>query len=452
MDRVGVEVVAADLPVSTTFLHVRAGLLLLALAPTTVSAQAVEPTVTGVVYDSVRGAPLAGATVWLGSDDSALTDDRGVFTFLDVPAGEYEVAVSHERIPSWAFASLPTIDVGAADVPELLVATHSLSTLEGRYCDPGDQLGSVVVRDLMTQLPLPAADVSVQGPRDAITTHRTTDQGETPLCTSGFGVTVTAAFGGMNSRGRQLVADTPLPHVELYIAATPPSRIEGSVVDAASGAPVEGVLVGVVAARGRALTDSDGRFVLAGIVPGEVSLYTEHIGYGRAEGQVLVQVSDTVQVEIELTTAPVEIAPLTVSVRGSAADDRIRSGTRYDGLSRTEIDALLPRVTNFAELLRQAHVPGLTVENVRLIGEADLGVPGICIEISRRRSRADERACRNMIDVYVNGVRLASPETSLQDIIPSSIDDIRLLSPLEAGVQYGGGRRGRNGVLLIRTR
>lgn len=426
--------------------------LLIALAPAAVSAQAPGPTVSGIVFDSVRGAPLANATVWLGSDDAAQSDGRGFFAFADVSAGQYQLAVTHDRVPSWAFDTPLTVDVDAADVTDLLLATHALRTLEGRYCEPGEQLGSVVVRDLMTQLPLPVADVFVQGPRDARSTHRTSDQGETPLCTSGFGVTVTAAFGGTNSRGRQLVADTPLPHIDLYIAATPPSRIEGSVIDAASGAPVEGVMVGVTAARGRALTDSDGRFVLAGIVPGEVSLYAEHIGYGRAEGQVLVQVSDTVEVEIELTTTPVEIAPLTVTVRGSAADDRIRSGTRYDGLSRVEIDALLPRVTNFAQLLRQAHVPGLSVENVSLIGDANVGVPGICIEISRRRSRADDRACRNMVDVYVNGVRLGSPETSLQDIVPSTIDDVRLLSPLEAGVQYGGGRRGRNGVLLIRTR
>lgn len=451
MDRVGLEVLAAGLPMKRCLLPLPAVLLLI-LLPTIVVAQDGGATVSGLVWDSVRGGPLADATVRLGSEDFTTTDDAGRFTFLDVIPGSYELGASQDDTPSWAFAAANPVEVDGTGPRELLLATHSLSTLEDRHCDTGERIGSVVVRDLMTQLPLPGADVSLQGPRDVRSTHRATDAGEVVLCTSGFGVTVTASFGGTTSRGRQLVADTPLPQVELYVAATPPSRIEGSVVDATSGAPVEGVLVGVVAARGRALTDADGRFTLAGIVPGEVSLYAEHIGYGRAEGQVLVQVSDTVQVEIELTTAPVEIAPLTVSVRGSTADARIRSGTRYDGLSRAEIDALLPRVTNFAELLRQAHVPGLTVENVRLIGEADLGIPGICIEISRRRSRADERACRNMVDVYVNGVRLASPETSLQDIIPSSIDDVRLLSSLEAGVQYGGGRRGRNGVLLIRTR
>lgn len=426
--------------------------ILLLLHPSALVAQTPGPTVTGTVFDSINGGPLAGAVVSLGSEESMVTDRDGAFTFADVPIGAYEISVSHDRFPSWAFPASPTVETGSEDLTGLLVATHALSTLEERYCDRGEQLGSVVVRDLMTQLPLPAATVSVQGPRDPQTSHRTSDDGEVPICTSGFGVTVTSSLGGTSSRGRQIVADTPLPHVDLYIAATPPSRIEGSVIDAATGDPIEGVLVGVVAARGRALSDEDGRFVLAGIVPGEVSLYAEHIGYGRAEGQVLIQLKDTVEVEIELTTDPVEIAPLTVTVTGSAADDRVRSGTRYDGLSRTEIDALLPKVTDFAELLRQAHVPGLTVENVVLVGDPNIGVPGICIEISRRRTRADDRACRYMVDVYINGVRLGSPETSLQDLIPSSIDDIRLLSPLEAGVQYGGGRRGRNGVLLIRTR
>ena len=57
-----------------------------------------------------------------------------------------------------------------------------------------------------------------------------------------------------------------------------------------------------------------------------------------------------------------------------------------------------------------------------------------------------------MVEVYINGVRVASPETVLQDIDPTAIEDIRLLSPIEASVEYGGGPRSRNGVLLIRTR
>ena len=154
---------------------------------------------------------------------------------------------------------------------------------------------------------------------------------------------------------------------------------------------------------------------------------------------------------MEVRGDAVELEPLHVEIRASAIGDRVRAGTRYDGLSRAEIEAVLPRTTNMAELIRHARVPGLYVENVVFLGENLVPNPGVCIEVGRRRSSV-ERTCQGMVDVYVDGVRLANPEMSIGLLDPTAVVDLRILSPLEAGVEYGGGLRARNGVVLIRTR
>jgi hypothetical protein len=57
-----------------------------------------------------------------------------------------------------------------------------------------------------------------------------------------------------------------------------------------------------------------------------------------------------------------------------------------------------------------------------------------------------------MVEVYLNDVRVADPEMVLQTLDPGSVDRFQLLSPTQAGIQYLGTPRARNGILLVWTR
>lgn len=405
--------------------------------------------IRGIAYDSLRARPLVGAVVQLEPGLVALTDGSGAFRFDSLPAGDYRPLLAHDSVPSWTLAPAVQVSIGAADTTAIRLTTLSRATLRQRHCRTDAEPFSVVVRDLLTGAPLPGAEVVIRGEDDERRV-RTTAGGEVVGCVTPRGASVTARLGSLTSREREAsYAPDAFTQVALYLQATSPSVVRGRVIDAGTGQPVDGVLVGV--SRARAVTDGSGTFVLTGIAPGNVRLFAEHIAYGRAEGEFLVNVGDTVDVRVEVQSEAVELAPLRVEVRASALGDRITAGTRYDGLSRAEIDAVLPRTTSMTDLLRHARVPGLHVEDVYYMDDDLVPVPGVCIELGRRRSSVD-RLCRSMVDVYVNGVRLANPEMTFGMLDPTSVTDVRILSPLEAGVQYGGGMRARNGVVLIRTR
>ncbi len=64
--------------------------------------------VRGVVHDSTRARPLAGATVFLvGTEHVTETDSAGAFVLAGVPDGRYSVAFSHPRADSLVYVPDP---------------------------------------------------------------------------------------------------------------------------------------------------------------------------------------------------------------------------------------------------------------------------------------------------------------------------------------------------------
>jgi hypothetical protein len=84
--------------------------------------------VAGVVFDSTRAAPLAGATVSLvGTPYTARTDSAGDFRMAGVPAGRYEVAFTHPRADSVGrrVAAVP-VQVGASGESRVSLAIPAI--------------------------------------------------------------------------------------------------------------------------------------------------------------------------------------------------------------------------------------------------------------------------------------------------------------------------------------
>ncbi len=72
----------------------------------TIDPDAPRGSLTGIVYDSIRGKGLADATVTLlGTDIETTTDGAGRFAFPEVPVGSHEVAFSHDDPRAWGLGS-----------------------------------------------------------------------------------------------------------------------------------------------------------------------------------------------------------------------------------------------------------------------------------------------------------------------------------------------------------
>ena len=57
-----------------------------------------------------------------------------------------------------------------------------------------------------------------------------------------------------------------------------------------------------------------------------------------------------------------------------------------------------------------------------------------------------------MMEVYLNDARMSEPEINLASLDPASVDRFQVLTPTNAGIEYMGTPRSRNGILLIWTR
>jgi hypothetical protein len=131
--------------------------------------------VTGVVFDSVAGRPLVGATVQItgaagaivGRSASATTDTAGRFVVRDLAAGRYVAGFFHDALDTLGLVGEPTaIDVGETE-QVLNLATPSARTIIGTICGPNsvsDSLGLLIGHVYATgsSTPLSGATVTVE--------------------------------------------------------------------------------------------------------------------------------------------------------------------------------------------------------------------------------------------------------------------------------------------------
>ena len=110
--------------------------------------------------------------------------------------------------------------------------------------------------------------------------------------------------------GFVLLSTAPLP-------AQQPGRVEGTVLSAATGEPLAGVSVRA-SSGASARTDEGGRFVLAGLAAGPVTLTAERIGFERATLQLRVRPGTVAHAELRLEGAPLAMEEIVVSASREA--------------------------------------------------------------------------------------------------------------------------------------
>lgn len=316
----------------------------------------------GVVFDSLLGKPLAGATVRLAEGGAiSVTDDQGRYTLDSVPAGHHVVAFDHPDLDSLGLSALgAAVDLPPGADLTLDLATPSLARLAHGLCsgatltgpDSGIVFGSV--RDAATDSLLAGAAVEVSwlwaGPGEdgkldveqPVRTARTDTIGSYALCGLPTGEplelqalagrvasgTVEVVLGPRRLARRDVLVDALGNRAALAAAppaasgaasdsgAAQPPAASGSaavvgVVRGERGRPLEGAVITLAGTTASATTDHDGTFALRNLPAGTQMLLVRALGYTPTQRSVDLRPEHTVRVDVTLGTTT-ELEPVLV--------------------------------------------------------------------------------------------------------------------------------------------
>jgi PAS domain-containing protein len=133
---------------------------------TPLSARPAGVALSGLVFDSARGAPLAGAQVFVsGTQYAATADGEGRFRVEGVPPGEYSVSFTHPRLDSaGAVPAARTVAVAGTDVEGLALAVPAPRAADPVRiaARPSPVAGSVSAATESAPLPVPGVEASAR--------------------------------------------------------------------------------------------------------------------------------------------------------------------------------------------------------------------------------------------------------------------------------------------------
>ena len=220
--------------------------------------------------------------------------------------------------------------------------------------------------------------------------------------------------------------------------------IEGRVSDE-QGRPLSEVLLTVDGTSLSALTDDAGSFSLARVPGGGQRLRTERLGFRPEVRDVVVSEGVTLRVEIRLTTRPVEVEDVRVTVIGSAAEtaemlERLRQVPGAVALIESEaIES--SRQANLKDVLR--FTPGVYVQP--RFGAADES------QLSIRGSGLRNNFHLRGVNVLVNGMpyRNADGFTDFESLELLTVDNMQVYKGGNA-LRFGGSTLG--GAINLQTK
>lgn len=416
---------------------------------------------TGVVYDSTAMEVLVGARVAVfGTSATGETDAAGRFTLTGIPAGSYWVSFYHTRLQALGVGPPSRqITFGVGERVSVELAVPSEETLLLGWClaeqpAPGFAAIAGVVTDSLTGVAMPRAIVTAEVISRASGIQkvevRTNDSGYFRMCAvrADQDLILQAHFGMNSGRSVELVMRPGTARTQnLNLVLSSEGTLEGIVRDYITGQPVVGASVRVLGTTSSTLTDVTGRFILDDLPPGRHLVTTDHIAFEAHTDSVTVFSEEIVDIEVRMATEALEVQGLVVTARtrfgrtSLAGNDR-----RVDFIGREEIDLLLPRITNVADIIRNMNSPGIRVRDVYFRDPlTGVQLPGVCVELTRRSGQGCRQAA-----VALNNMIVLSGMDLLRDLDPTTIDRIEILSAIDGAFQFG--TAGGNGVVLIFTR
>ena len=394
----------------------------------------------GSVFDSTRGVPLRGATVFLsGTQHSATTDSVGVFLLDSLPPGSYAVAFAHRRLASLGVIGSVAeviLERGRSDsvrlaVPryETIVASlcpdslrdRELGVVRGlvREADSGDPVAQMTMRVSWTG----ASRVAGVAQRREVMVETETDRaGYFRVCGVPADQPVMVRADSRQRPVELRFAGAPVLTLEMLLSlsrpdrdgrqAPPVARLTVSEIERSAGAggPDHSQLAGVVRdTAGRPLSDAEirlvgrelavsadatGAFTFQRLPAGRYTVQVSALRHRSARATIDLWDESVMYMAVSLERAAGDVASaeLTsgdrgVSPRAASADRDVvgfearRARGNGNFLTRTEIDRTA--ATNMVDLLRR--VPGVQVHTVRsatpgretrFVLQVDRGSPG----------------------------------------------------------------------------
>ncbi len=224
------------------------------------------------------------------------------------------------------------------------------------------------------------------------------------------------------------------------VAAQETGTLRGRIVDAGTGAPVADVVVRVPGLPAVA-SDEIGAFEIDDIPIGPNRVTFEHLGYGTYVRTVDVEPGGVTAFRISIATRALELAPVVVETTSPLEERRINSGFSVNEIGAQRIDEAARAGLDLAELIQTA-LPG--VETRASVGNA------VCVTYRPIRTGNNNASGCDGVEVRLDGVPISDPAYIYRAIPLSDIERIEIMSPAQAGAQYG--MRSGQGVLLIETK
>lgn len=411
-----------------------------------------RPRVQGVVYDSLRGRPLADAEVsLLGTDHVVRTDPNGRF-MITAGEGNFLLTFDHPRLDTLAWEPDPQpLMMRAGVVRQVRLAVPAEETLLVEACAAGAPGTALVgsVRD-GEGAPIPSARVSLawQGSGGEMRgrEERTDGRGRFAFCDAPPHTELLARALHDGRTSETLTTSVPADGVaraELRIDSLRTGRLRGHVTDGSSGEPVVGASLRLEGTDLRTLSDGDGRFSLFDVPPGRQVLRVEHLLYGIQADSLVVQPDVIVSLDVSLTSSAIVLEPLTVT-----AERRGRTPGQagfYDRLERgighfvTEEQIRERQARQISEVLRA--VPGLGVT----CGMPTVEGSGCYYEFARAR-RLDSRTCP--VVFFLDGSRTS--QEIIEVLRPTHILGVEVYSGLaDVPARFRRGPDTRCGVVVV---
>lgn len=251
--------------------------------------------ISGTIHDEA-GAPIARAVACANAIDHLLsaslralrcatTDERGHYNIAELVAASYVVHASARQFRPAPYRPTPGVD--NHDFP--LAPGEAKTGIDVEMKRGGAEISGTVSDASGGPIARAQVEVSKAGNSHVAAAADTDDQGRFSVWTDRGSMSVRARADGYAPTEQQARAPG-----RYEIVLTPASSIAGRVVDAATGEPVAGAHVELVAEHFEKFaaadsTDAQGAFRVDQLLPGRYTVTaTTERGYGRSEGSLRV--------------------------------------------------------------------------------------------------------------------------------------------------------------------
>jgi hypothetical protein len=221
-------------------------------------------------------------------------------------------------------------------------------------------------------------------------------------------------------------------------------NLRGRVIERETDTGIHAVSIRLLGTAHQATTDSTGRFQLPEVKPGEYTIEVSRLGYEVRSQTMTVPKTAEYQLEIVMTTTPVDLPAITVRAISNEERERRAEATSTRRLSFEQLRAAQAQNRKLEDVIRSAAF-GLRVREGTFTSDRETSKM-LCIEAPSRgpssfrssggRSADGHPRCA-MVPVFVDGMKIENAGSYLLGAPLDNFDRIEWLSMIAAGTRFG---------------